>query len=80
MQHSEKSYTRFFFNFYKLRKGLTFSKIGLMDESRKDMTFLQIEVVKRTKDVGWDNGGEYFTGLFCIGTGRKRERENVDLT
>ena len=52
-----------------------------MDESRDDVTILQVEVVMRSKDIGRDDAGEHTAILLVVSPARdgytpeRRERE-----
>ena len=45
---------------------LTFSHVNLIDESRQDVTILQVEVVMRSEDVGRDDRSELAIVLLAV--------------
>ena len=48
---------------------LTLGQIALVHESWYDVAVLQVKVVMRPIDVGWDDTGEHTAILFMIGPG-----------
>jgi hypothetical protein len=52
---------------------LTLSHIGLVDQAWQDMSVLQVEVVVRSKHVGWHHGRELTAMLGVVSSAHNKK-------